>query len=382
MNKLRQALIYLLLVGFLHVSLPANVWADEPEQTVTEEVMTCDGPYILHQADGSADVITVDRQGKVVKKHYDKLPKNFKFKVTSYDLKHSFQVKLHEVTRPAWQLTQPEKLFVMSDPHGDLDCVITLLQGNGIIDKHYRWSFGKNRMVVIGDVFDRGNDAVQIFWLLYKLEAEAEAAGGSMSFLFGNHEPLVLMNDLRYTKPKYKLLAKELECEYPALFAPTSELGHWICTRNTMMTVGRNLFVHAGLSKEFYEQNLSIPTVNEQMPLGLYKRKKERQETSPLIYFLFGSNGPIWYRGLVRKDEKYNPIASDTLNLIMQRYEADKIIVGHTIFDDVTSFYDGRVIGVNVENAKNRKEQKGRALLITDGKYFVVGDEGVQRELK
>jgi hypothetical protein len=35
-----------------------------------------------------------------------------------------------------------------------------------------------------------------------------------------------------------------------------------------------------------------------------------------------------------------------------------------------------------VENAKNRKEQKGRALLITDGKYFVVGDEGVQRELK
>lgn len=84
----------------------------------------------------------------------------------------------------------------MSDPHGRLDCVISLLQGNGVIDKNYNWSFGSNHLMVIGDIFDRGKDVPQIFWLFYKLEDEAAKAGGTVSFLLGNHEPLVLANDI------------------------------------------------------------------------------------------------------------------------------------------------------------------------------------------
>mgnify|MGYP000243614500 CR=1 FL=1 len=36
----------------------------------------------------------------------------------------------------------------------------------------------------------------------YKLEEEAAKAGGHVSFMLGNHEPMVLANDLRYTKEK------------------------------------------------------------------------------------------------------------------------------------------------------------------------------------
>lgn len=94
-----------------------------------------------------------------------------------------------------------------------------------------------------------------------------------------------------------------------------------------------------------------------------------------------GNEGPLWYRGLVRTDEKYNPIKSKDLKKILKRYTVERIIVGHTIFDDISSFHGGRVIDVNVDNKKNQEEKRGRGLLIDGDDYLVVGDEGVQRNI-
>lgn len=74
--------------------------------------------------------------------------------------------------------------------------------------------------MIIGDIFDRGKDVPQIFWLFYKLEEEAAKAGGHVSFMLGNHEPMVLANDLRYTKEKYKILAEKLKMKYPGYSVP------------------------------------------------------------------------------------------------------------------------------------------------------------------
>ena len=288
---------------------------------------------------------------------------------------------LHPEERPEWKTEQPDKIFVTSDPHGNLDCFISLLQGNRVIDENYHWNFGSNQLVIIGDVFDRGNDAIQIFWLIYQLEWEARQAGGRVDFLLGNHEPMVLMNDLRYTKPKYKQLAEKVGMKYADLLASSTELGKWLTTRNTIQVSGGNLFVHAGLSRDFLEQNLEIPFVNEQMSSGLYKNKAQRKEASPMVYFLFGSYGPIWYRGMVKQAEKYHPLASDTLNLILDRYQAERVIVGHTIFEDISTFYGQRVIAVNVDNAENREKGKGRGILIEKDCIYVVGDQGILRKL-
>lgn len=348
-----------------------------------EAKLTADGPYFIYNEDGSTRIVSVSNKGKISDKTHKALPRRYGFEVTSHDQKHRFHVTLQDsVVRPGWHYGLPRKLFVMSDPHGNLDCFVSLLQNNGVIDKKYHWAYGENRLVIIGDVFDRGNDVTQIFWLIYQLEQEARKAGGQVDFLLGNHEPLVLMNDLRYTKPKYKLLADTLHTKYADLVGRNTELGRWLCTRNTMQTVGRNLFTHAGISAAFLEQDLDIPTVNEQMSMGLYKRKAERKATSPLVYFLHGSYGPIWYRGMVRKDEKYHPLATDSLQMILGKYDVDRVIVGHTIFDDITSFYDGQVIGVNVDNQENREQGKGRAILIENGEIFVVGDKGILRKLE
>lgn len=117
------------------------------------------------------------------------------------------------------------------------------------------------------------------------------------------------------------------------------------------------------------------------MSKALFMSKQERRELSPLTAFLYGNDGPVWYRGLVKKAPKYKPLAQDSLQMILEHYMVKHIIVGHTIFKDISTFYDGKVIAVNVDNKENRKKKRGRAILIDKNTYYVVGDEGIQRKL-
>ena len=117
------------------------------------------------------------------------------------------------------------------------------------------------------------------------------------------------------------------------------------------------------------------------MSRAIYLKSAERKALSDTLEFLYGSFGPIWYRGLVQKDSKRRPIAADSLQMILSRYRASHIIVGHTIFKDISTFYGGKVIDVNVDNRVNMRKRRGRALLIENGEYWVVGDKGKKRRL-
>lgn len=341
--------------------------------------LSADGPYILY-TDSGVRVIQVDSRGRISDKVLPEVPSSFT--VTDHRGKVSFEVSLRPTVRQAWRDTrQPERLFVMSDPHGKLDCVISLLSANGVIDKDLKWSFGQDQLVVIGDIFDRGDDVVQIYWLFYKLQQEAEDAGGRVTMLLGNHEPMEFSGDMRYATPKYEKLAKKLGIEYRDLFGPSSELGRWIASWNTIGIIGRDLFVHAGLGGDFYRWNIPAATVNRRMSDVIFMRNKERKAVSDTLGFLYGSYGPIWYRGLVVDKEKYRPVQADTLDMILDRFGVEHMIVGHTIFEDVTTFHDGRLVDVNVDNRVNMEKQLGRALLVEGDRYIVVGDKGRIRDL-
>ena len=342
--------------------------------------LSADGPYILYRND-STRVIRVNPDGTIFDSTYYRTPAAFN--VCDHQGNYPFTVSLRPIRRQKWDYRSiPERVFVMSDPHGRMDCAVSLLCGNGVMDDKLDWSFGTGHLVLIGDLFDRGDDAVQLFWLFYKLQQEAYDAGGRVTILLGNHEPMEFSGDMRYATPKYQLLADELGLEYRDLFGPDSELGRWIASWNVIGIVGRDLFVHAGLGGDFYKQDIPVEEVNLEMSKALFLRNRERKAASDKLAFLYGSYGPVWNRGLLLDGKKWHPVTADTLQLILNRYDVDHIIVGHTIIDDVSSFYDGRVIGVNVDNEKNRRKGLGRALFIEHGHYYVAGDKGILRELK
>ena len=339
-----------------------------------------DGPYVLYDKVGNVRVICVDERGVVRDSVYGKLPEGFKLDVVSQKGNHRFQVKLHPVERPLWKSGQREKTLIISDPHGDLESFISVLCNNGVIGKHYEWTYEKNQVIVIGDVFDRGKDVLPIFWLMYKLEQEAWEAGGVMTFMLGNHEEMVLRGNLKYTRSKYKDLATSLGMEYADLWHETSELGYWLRSRNLIQIVGKNLFVHAGLSKEFTGMENTVAEVNEEAAKSIFLSKKERQELSALSDSIYGNRGPFWFRGMVKDEEKCRPSTPEDVDHILKQYGVNRVFVGHTIFDDVTAFFDGKVVAVNVNNQKNREAGKGRGILMKGSTLYVIYDKGKPRK--
>ena len=376
-SKALTTLFILLLLNLLAATVMAH--GERDKHSSFEECST-DGPYLIHLPGGGLRIITVNPLKQVKDTTLVTLPDSFSFPVLSNKGTPLFEVSLHPLQKQPAQMKQAEKILVASDPHGNFDCFAELLQTNGVINKEYKWAFGSNQLVIIGDVFDRGKDVLPIFWLIYKLEKEAQEAGGTVVFLLGNHEVMVLQGDTRYMKEKYTALARQLHLPYQTLFDESSELGRWLSMCNTIQLIGNNLFVHAGLSSDLYKRKLSVAQINSTISNALFLHKEDKKSISPLTELLYGSNGPIWYRGMVKSDDKYKPLSADILSLLLNQYEADRIIVGHTIFPDITTFNDGRIIAINVDNKENRENKLGRGILIENRKISVIGGSGMLKK--
>lgn len=327
-----------------------------------------DGPYFFYE-NGITKLIRVENGEIQIQKQPEET-----FSVTTEDSHHRFNVSMHPIETPDWHYSSSDTLLVLSDPHGDFESFFSILKAQKVIGNNYEWVYGKNNLVIIGDVFDRGKDVLPIFWLIYKLEYEADQAGGKVHFLLGNHEEMILRGNYKYAQDKYKILADSLGKDYRDFWAANTELGKWLQSKNTMEKIGDHLFVHAGLSRTMLDPAWTIPAVNDSVRNVLFRTKGERQ-TSISGTFLFGSEGPLWYRGMVRQEEKYHPLSEEEFSQILQNYNATKIYVGHTIFPDITAFYKGRVIAVNVNNESNRTKGTGRGILINGDKTFVIYDD-------
>ncbi len=348
----------------LLLSITVTYAKDEPA------TLSADGPYIFYNEDGTARIVTVDVDGCVSDTTVAAPVPGDVITVTEHSGRWTFDVTLRECSRPDWKRSLSSKVFITSDPHGRLDCFVDLLMRGGVIDNELHWAYGDGQLMVIGDICDRGEDVTQLYWLMYQLEAEADMAGGHAGFVYGNHETMILANDIRYVKEKYKMLAEQIGSSIPEMYGPTTEIGRWLATRNTIEVWGDRLFVHAGLGQDFLDLGLDIPTVNETISKAIFSTREQRK-ADDLTWFLFRTYGPVWYRGLVLKKEKYKPAEPETVDAVLERFGVSQIVVGHTIFPQVRTFYDGRVLAVNVDNAKNMNSPRGRAAVIKSGKIGI-----------
>lgn len=98
----------------------------------------------------------------------------------------------------AWRIEGVERVIAIADVHGDFHAMRATLSSAGVIDDDDAWAAGRAHLVVNGDLLDRGPDSRLAMDLTMRLEEEAEAAGGAVHTLLGNHELMNLVGDLRY----------------------------------------------------------------------------------------------------------------------------------------------------------------------------------------
>ena len=160
--------------------------------------------------------------------------------------------------------------------------------------------------------------------------------------------------------------------QYQDLLADNTELGRWLRTKNIIEKVGDILFMHAGISPEINRVGLGVQALND---------SSRPYYTTPIdsipdhVYRYFGGNSsPFWYRGYFLE-----PRASDypKIDSTLQLFSVNKIVAGHTVINDITRLYGGKVIGLDV----NQHTGNHQALLIEDDQYYRVNNKGERQKL-
>lgn len=274
------------------------------------------------------------------------------------------------VVRPQVRF-EASRIAALSDIHGQFDVFVELLRNNRIIDDAMDWTFGDGHLVIAGDIFDRGGKQTEVLWLLYQLEQQAAEQGGMVHTLLGNHETMVLYDDLRYLHPKYSTVAESLNRRFPELYGEDTVLGAWLRARPVIVAVNGILFMHAGLHPDYLELGLSVAEVNDRYRESLGIPRKTLMET-PVLDFLYGSIGPLWYRGYFRDQESPTSRQLDALTAAM---DVERIVVGHTSFAGIHQHWEGRVI--NIDSSIKRGERG--EILLWEGGQFSVGDQSGRR---
>lgn len=288
------------------------------------------------------------------------------------------QYHLAPIAKPISKIETIEPIFVLGDVHGQYDRLVKNLQSHQVVDANLKWNFGKGHLVFVGDIFDRGDKSTEALWLIFHLEQEAREAGGAVHLLLGNHELMVLNKDLRYLAPKYTNLSEHTGIEHSELFRANTVLGEWLRSKNAIMQINDVLFCHGGISSQVANQFESIDQLNlaiSQYLNGGYSPLNEEQ-----IDLAIGSFGPFWYRGYFMKRSKYEKIEEAELDQIMAKLNVKTMVVGHTENDVISSYFDGKVINVNIPLAL--PEIPEQAVWIEKGKFYHLMIDGKKQKLK
>jgi DNA repair exonuclease SbcCD nuclease subunit len=268
---------------------------------------------------------------------------------------------------------EANKVIAFSDIEGEFEPFRKMLVKNKVIDEQYNWLFGQGVLVIAGDLFDRGKDVNAFLWVLYKLESEAKEKGGYVHVILGNHDIMNLSGDFRYVEPVYLTHARQMGMQYKNLYAGNTELGRWLRSKNILEKVGDLLFLHGGVSREVNDVRMSIDDVNSQCRPYYDLAGMPEKIPDKISIFFEGSTSPFWYRGYFYEPKADLSQVDNTLKL----YDCSHIIVGHSIMDSISILYNGKVIGIDV----NEHEGNAQGLLIEDRKYYKIDASGEKKLL-
>ncbi len=271
------------------------------------------------------------------------------------------------------------KIMVMGDIHGGYDSLVKFLRANGVMDEFLHWTWGRDHLVFVGDIFDRGDKVTESLWLIYRLENEASLAGGGVHLILGNHEIMVLSGQTDYISDKYLLMTSRLNVDYPYLFNKRTVLGQWLRTKHTIERINGHLFVHAGLSPELVKSGLSIGEINDHVRYFLnHPDRKVNGEVRRST--LMGSNGPFWYRGFLEGNHEYAHLPEKDFEKILDHFKARYVFIGHTNVKQVTSIYDNRVFAIDVPFYTYGFPIQG--LLLEGNDIYLLNASAVKRRIR
>lgn len=281
--------------------------------------------------------------------------------------------------------TGVDRVVAVADLHGDYDRFVFILTqpSVGILDEELHWIAGKTHLVQLGDVMDRGPHAKEIFDLLIRLEKEAEAVGGMVHVLLGNHEEMNITG-IALDYPKYVTVEqfvdflpdpfrKSKEAEYLKTLSPEDRkraeataldvatddnlasfwqkilerkdpearkayvlgfndaYGGWLLQKNAIIKIDDIIFVHGGVSEAFSKWPLREINTVLRTELGLFQGRMRDPRRYPRPFrpkLVYNPDGPLWFRGQATDKRS----AQSEVDRILANLGARAMVIGHSFF--------------------------------------------------
>lgn len=282
------------------------------------------------------------------------------------------EYRLETAPPPAAVAPMPAQVAVLSDLEGNAAFLDQALHRLGVVGPAGDWRFGDGHLVILGDSVDRGRDVFAVLWRLHDLALQARDAGGAVRMVLGNHEQYLLRTNPSRANPEH-LAALNAMGGYRQAFARGTVIGDWLREQPVALKLGPMLFAHGGISPGVAASGLSIDQLNAAM--RGYWSAPGPHAPSPALDAVLGPAGVTQYRGYFRASEDRYPAAGDAdVAQVLQRFDADGIVVGHTLVDEVKRLHGGRVLAVDV----NDNDAAPQALVFEEGVPRIV-DLGVAR---
>lgn len=250
----------------------------------------------------------------------------------------------------------PQRIIAIGDLHADLATAYAVLEMAGVIDGNGAWVAGETIVVQTGDVTDRGPHDREVIDFLQALRVQAEAAGGALVLLLGNHEMMNVEGDFRYVSEDSCAAFDDiddglLDLAHPSLleltpacqkrgaaFLPGAPYAQILAGTQVTAIVGRTVFAHGGILPKHVEAGLdSINQLASAWMMG--------QGAEPAMAAM-GSDSITWLR--IYSDGEVSDEDCATLRGVLTALDADRLVVGHTVQDNINSDCDGKVWRIDV----------------------------------
>ena len=138
-----------------------------------------------------------------------------------------------------------------------------------------------------------------------------------------------------------------------------------------MLKINQTLFVHAGLSRLFAQKYRELTEINLLYQRALQQNLNYQQLLDhPQYRDLFSRDSPIWYRGYF--NGQGDP---DQIEQVLQHYQAELMVVGHTSILVIKAYYQGRLYLID---SSIKQGQSGELLCYQDRLWYratLAGDK-------
>ncbi|WP_428266576.1 metallophosphoesterase [Haliangium sp.] len=249
-----------------------------------------------------------------------------------------------------------ERVVAIGDVHGDLAATRRALALAGAIDENDRWVGGALVVVQTGDVLDRGDDEQAILDLFDTLARQAEAAGGAVHLLLGNHETINARGDFRYVTPggfADFTDVPDLDLDAPGLaplpaaararaaaLSPGGVYARRLAHSNAVIVVGDTVFAHGGVLPAWAAYG--IDRFNAELRCWL-------AGATAIPASLAAPDNPLWSRDYAGPE-----VDCRQLERALDALGAKRMVVGHTIQPDgITQACNGRVVRIDTGMARH-----------------------------